>query len=88
MVPYRGGRQIDCPRAVPWSAIAPHEQRAQLNHGQSLERLAERGGLSPKEFVAVISDRPIRDVLAMSDELATEFVKKCVASPDWAGGGK
>ena len=30
---------------IPWSVIAPHEAQCQKNHGQSLERLAERGGL-------------------------------------------
>lgn len=43
---------------VPWSLIAPHERQAQKNHDQTLERLAERGGLDPSEMVAVIEDRP------------------------------
>lgn len=36
--------------------IAPHERQAQANHGQSLERLAERGGLGLCEAVAVLED--------------------------------
>lgn len=43
---------------VPWSLIAPHEIQAQKNHHQTLERVAERGGLCPSEMVAVIEDRP------------------------------
>lgn len=35
--------------AIPWSMIEPCEKQAQLNHDQSLERLAERGGLAPCE---------------------------------------
>lgn len=42
---------------IPWSVLAPHEKQAQLNHGQSLERLAERRGLCPSEAIAVIEDR-------------------------------
>jgi hypothetical protein len=42
---------------VPWSLIAPHEAQAQRNHSQSLERLAERGGLGSCEAVAVLEDR-------------------------------
>ncbi len=42
---------------VPWALLAPHEAQAQINHGQSLERLAERGGLSPCEALAIIEDR-------------------------------
>ena len=36
--------------SVPWSLIAPYEQQAKDNHGQSLEELAARGGLSPGEL--------------------------------------
>lgn len=46
---------LGCPRSVPWSLVAPHERQARANHSQSLERLAERGGLSPSELVAVLS---------------------------------
>ncbi len=42
-----------CPRSLPWSVVAPYEERAQLNHDQSLERLAERGGLGPSELVSL-----------------------------------
>lgn len=50
-----------CPRTVAWSLIAPHEAQAQSNHGQSLEQLAARGGLSPAEALAVLTDRAWRD---------------------------
>lgn len=45
---------------VPWSLIAPHEAQALRNHSQTLDRLAERGGLSAAEAVAVLEDRPFR----------------------------
>lgn len=49
---------VGAPMSVPWSLLAPHEAQAQRNHGgQSLERLAERGGLSLCEMCAVIEDR-------------------------------
>jgi len=50
-------RHPDWPRAVPWSLLQPHERQADRNHGQTLKRLAERGGLSPAEMVAVLEDR-------------------------------
>lgn len=38
--------------------IEPYDARAQDNHGgQDLKRLAERGGLSPKEALAVLDDK-------------------------------
>lgn len=47
--------------AIPWVLLAPHERQARSNHGgQSLERLADRGGLSPCEALAVLEDRPWR----------------------------
>lgn len=47
--------------SIPWDMVAPHERQALMNHGgQSLERLAERGGLSACEAVAVLEDRQWR----------------------------
>lgn len=42
---------------IPWEVIAPHEAQAYENHGQSLERLASRGGLSYREMLAVLRDQ-------------------------------
>ena len=41
-------------KAVPWDFMAPHAVQAKDNHDQTLERLAERGGLSPHEALCVI----------------------------------
>lgn len=49
MFPIMGGPK------VPWSLIAPYEHQAHTNHGQTLKRLAERGGLSICEAMAVMS---------------------------------
>jgi hypothetical protein len=46
--------------AIPWSVIAPHARQAWDNHSQTLDRLAQRGGLSRCEAVAVLEDRPWR----------------------------
>ena len=45
-------------RSIPWAKIAPHEAQAKINHGQTLEMLAKRGGLEQSEMVAVLEDRP------------------------------
>lgn len=50
-------RRAGAPTSVPWSLLAPHEAQARRNHDQSLERLAERGGLGLCEMVAVLEDR-------------------------------
>lgn len=46
-----------CPASVPWGLLAPHEKQALRNHNQTLTRLAERGGCSPCELVALIEER-------------------------------
>lgn len=38
------------PASVPWAYAERFREQAQRNHGQTLERLAERGGLSPEEI--------------------------------------
>lgn len=43
--------------SIPWAMIAPHEQQAMANHGQSLDMLARRGGLCPSEALAVLDGR-------------------------------
>jgi len=50
--------QIECPSCVPWHLL--NEDQAQKNHYQTLERLNQRGGLSPCEALAVIERRPWR----------------------------
>lgn len=68
-----------CPRAVPWALIAPHELRAMRTHEQTLERLAERGGLSPTEALAVLTDRDVFDVLRTTSHAeAIERLKRIV----------
>jgi hypothetical protein len=44
--------------SIPWEAISAHEHQARANHGQSLDALAQRGGLSPYELLAVLFDQP------------------------------
>lgn len=59
----------DCPRSVPWSLLAPHERQAKDNHGgQTLVRLAERGGLGITEMVCVIDGKPFSEVLKYKNE--------------------
>lgn len=53
-----------CPKSVPWSLVEPHAAQAASNHGgQTLERLAERGGLCPSELYAVVHDQRWRSGL-------------------------
>lgn len=42
---------------IPWEVIEPHEKQAVANHGQTLKRLAERGGLTWYEIYNVLTDQ-------------------------------
>ncbi len=63
--PFRGGKPKRFPilnatgraRSVPWNALEPHRTQAMRNHGQTLEQLAERGGLDCAEMLAIIMDQ-------------------------------
>ena len=38
-----------CPPSVDFRTVQPYEAQAQRNHRQTLQRLSDRGGLSPDE---------------------------------------
>lgn len=43
---------------IDWQLVADHGKQAQANHYQTVERLAERGGLAWSELYAVLHNRP------------------------------
>lgn len=48
---------------IPYNIIAPHEAQAMRNHGgQTLQRLAERGGLDWTEILAVLRDKTWKEM--------------------------
>ena len=72
------GANRDAKQSVPWSFIAPHSDRAEKNHGQTLERLAERGGLSALEMLAVVLDLSWNDINCIGDDLSTSLLELLV----------
>ena len=44
------------PRTVPWVLVEAHRSRIERSHSQSLERLAERGGLGYEELYCGLND--------------------------------
>ena len=51
---------LDERATIPWGVIASHAAQAKRNHYQTLERLAERGGLGWSELIAVLENREWR----------------------------
>lgn len=65
--------------ALPWPMLAAHERQADKNHSQTIQRLADRGGLSACEACAVLEDRSYREMTpfaahARLKELFMEYV--------------
>jgi hypothetical protein len=42
---------------IPFAMLVPHEAQARSNHGQTLERLAQRGGLGASEAIDILEGR-------------------------------
>lgn len=59
---------------IPLGLLLIHEGQAWKNHGQSLNQLASRGGLSWAEALAIIEGKGWRD--AEHDENAAEIIVK------------
>ena len=57
--------ELKCPKHVPWDFIAAHEKQCLSNHGQTPQRLADRGGLSPAEMVGVVEGLSWNDICRM-----------------------
>jgi len=47
---------------LPIGMFHAHAAQAEINHGQTVERLAERGGLAAYEALAILHDHERRDV--------------------------
>jgi len=72
-------------KSVPWALMAPHGAAALVNHSQTLARLADRGGLTPAEAVAIIEDRrymvmPIHEARDRLREYARGFESPLVTA--------
>lgn len=60
-------------KSIPWGLLSPHERQAEINHNQPLERLAQRGGLSPVEALAIINDVSYRGVHGSESAIENEL---------------
>lgn len=60
---------------IAWDIVEPHEHQAYINHGQTLEQLAERGGLSWYEMYCLLLDQKFDEIPTNWDE---QRYKKCV----------
>lgn len=72
---YSYGKLPDgCPKYIKLSSLS--EDVAQRNHDQTLGRLAARGGLSPREMIAVIAGKHWSKVMEIPDKEVVETLKQ------------
>lgn len=74
--------------AIPWAWLAPHEKQAIANHGQSLEKLANRGGLGIEEAAAIIEGRRWRERTARDEVSAWRLVCRAAIAAERARSGE
>ena len=75
--------------SVDWQLVADHGGQANTNHGQTVARLAERGGLSWCELFAVLHNRrwekmDANDAMIACRALETRYLAS-VTSKKWVG---
>lgn len=83
---------LDAGFSVPWELVEPFDEQAKKNHDQSLEILARRGGLSPKELYCVMhglryplgwATAPSEaECLVWARSLSTIDIKLALAAPE------
>jgi hypothetical protein len=73
--------RLGCPKRIPWERIAPHEAQALHNHDQTLERLAERGGLSPFEIMCAVEGHDLWPIPQNADVAAVPKLLAWLAPP-------
>lgn len=65
---------------IPWDMLTPHEAQALRNHNQTLERLAERGGLAWIEVISILEDKPWSKTPMLPSDEARRIVLERVAA--------
>lgn len=54
--------------SVPWRLVEPYARQIYDNHEQTLERLAERGGLDPTELWCAVHSKRLREAPINADD--------------------
>ena len=67
------------PHSVPWAMMEAVESNCKHNHSQSVDRLAQRGGMSYKEILWAVMGCKWSEVSCMTIEEAAKAVMQLVA---------
>lgn len=66
----------DCPDEIDWKHLEPYRDIIENNHGQTLERLNERGGPCPREIMCAIWYGRLVSIRDVTMEGAIKFIIK------------
>jgi len=72
-------------RSVPWAYVEQYRKQAERNHGQTLERLAERGGLGWYELECAANGIGLFTVPIGPHTEANCRIEALAAVARWAG---
>ena len=70
------------PASVPWDFAEEFRAQAELNHGQSLETLAARGGLAPQEMWLAERGLGLREICRIDAQQAIDWLCGELATRD------
>lgn len=73
--PIMGKRLGDPKLYIPWDFAERARAQAFKNHDQTLERLAERGGLDPVEFFGAANGKSWIEVHYLDHDACLEWIK-------------
>lgn len=76
-------RAPKCINEIPWEFIESGRKQAYKNHGQTLERLAQRGGLSPGEVRCALTGKDLSFHQHSVKELTEDIVWMNDALKHW-----
>ena len=71
-------------REVPWNFVEPARKQIETNHGQTLERLAERGGLCWYELLCGLQRQKLDFKIKINNESCGDAVKQLLE--EWTRG--
>jgi len=66
----------ECPKTVSSEILEPHRKQIERNHGQTLERLNERGGMNPMEIHCAAEYGELRNFSKTNMHDAVKFLIK------------
>lgn len=73
--------RLKLPRFVDWDVVETYERAIERNHDQTLETLAERGGLAPEEIFAAAHGLRVSAIRTIDKQRALDWLYDVSGEP-------